>query len=163
MFWSNFSDCFLFQEWISLWRSCVLRCYNFETTPHRCQTCPLAGPFLSPGGGWTSHFLCYFSQFVPLSFTLALPFSWFWIFDPAALRIILFAFFSPPVKLWDSSLSYSVLATGDCGTTSIAGLCSVCLTWKPHINTWLFLLLMDLLNSFSWQCRFFKCNILIAA
>lgn len=88
MLWSNFSDCFLFQEWISLWRSCVLRYYNFETAPHHCHTCPLAGSFLSPGGGWTSHFLCCFSQFVPPSFTLALPFSGFWIFDPAALRII---------------------------------------------------------------------------
>lgn len=149
MLWSNFSDWFLFQEWLSSWRSCILRCYRFETKPSLCQT--------DSSSSWGFPVIWLWLN-LPLlvsllSFTLALPFS-----CPGYLTQLLLELFCflPPLLLLCFSLLCSGTAAGDCGTTSIPALCSSCLTsWESHRNTHLFLPPMALLNPFSCQLHFF--------
>lgn len=117
-------------------------------------TCLLSGSFLSSGKGCTpiarvasvilslprSHLPCPF-------FTLGI-----W---PSCPRWCFVCILCSCCGIRCFSLLRSDTATGDCGTTAMVRLCSLCLSsWKCHINTCLFLLPVALLNSFSCQLHF---------
>lgn len=99
MLGSIFSDWFLFPEWLSIWRSSIVRCYKFEAEPNLCQAD--IWPWLSP------LLLVWLLSFGPPSVTLPLPSLSPGAFDPAVLWANLFAF-SSPVVLSDASLSCAV-------------------------------------------------------